>query len=346
MIFGFPMALFPAIAEELGHGSGAGVLGLLYAAPALGRVPGDAVLGPGEARPATGPGDHARRVAVWGAAIVVFGLSDTLWLSLAMLTIAGAGDMVSGIFRMTILQAAVDDSIRGRLDGIGMAVWATGPSLGELESGVVASIWSVPVERRCSGGLLTILGVGAARGCFVPAFARYDAQASRAVESARVLAFNADVYNGLKFIHVAGAPSRGSGAGSSSSTGGRASAPHRDARSRRRTWRGRSRSSTPWFMRVVACSCSSRGSRWSCTRPGSTSPTPGSCSGLLGYAATFVTGIFLIRPTAEKLAASGRERGPDVADDQALIARIFAISRVDQVVLLLVILDMVFKPGA
>ena len=78
-------------------------------------------------------------VVVWGAAIVAFGLSDTLWLSLAMLTLAGAGDMVSGIFRMTILQAAVDDSMRGRLDGIGMAVWATGPSLGDLESGVVAS---------------------------------------------------------------------------------------------------------------------------------------------------------------------------------------------------------------
>ena len=117
MTFGFPMALFPAIAEQLGHGSGAGVLGLLYAAPALGSFL--ATLFSGRAK-------HVRRqgraimigVAIWGAAIVVFGLSDTLWLSLAMLTIAGAGDMLSGIFRMTILQAAVDDSIRGRLDGI------------------------------------------------------------------------------------------------------------------------------------------------------------------------------------------------------------------------------------
>ena len=173
MIFGFPMALFPAIAEQLGHGSGAGVLGLLYAAPALGAFL--ATLFSGRAK-------HVRRqgraimigVAIWGAAIVVFGLSDTLWLSLAMLTVAGAGDMLSGIFRMTILQAAVDDSIRGRLDGIGMAVWATGPSLGDLESGVVASIWSVPVERGVGRpahdrrvGVLAL---------FVPAFARYDAK--------------------------------------------------------------------------------------------------------------------------------------------------------------------------
>ena len=82
--------------------------------------------------------------------------------------------MLSGIFRMTILQAAVDDSIRGRLDGISMAVWATGPSLGELESGVVASIWTVPVSV-VSGGLLTIVGIGAL-ALLVPSFARYDAK--------------------------------------------------------------------------------------------------------------------------------------------------------------------------
>jgi ENTS family enterobactin (siderophore) exporter len=82
--------------------------------------------------------------------------------------------MVSGIFRMTILQAAVEDSVRGRLDGIGMAVWATGPSLGNVESGVVASIWSVPAAV-VSGGLLTIVGVGVLR-LLVPGFARYDAR--------------------------------------------------------------------------------------------------------------------------------------------------------------------------
>ncbi len=67
---------------------------------------------------------------------------------------------------------------------------------------------------------------------------------------------------------------------------------------------------------------------------------------MLGYAATFVTGMFFIRPTAEKLAAAAASEGPTSPTTQALIARIFAISRVDQVVLLLVILDMVFKPGA
>jgi MFS family permease len=177
MIFGFPHALFPAIAEKLGHGSGAGVLGLMYAAPAVGSFVTTAF---------SGRAKHVRRqgraimlaVIVWGAAIIGFGFAsyawDSLWLSLVMLAVAGAGDMVSGIFRMTILQAAVEDRVRGRLDGIGMAVWATGPSLGNVESGVVASIWSIPVAV-VSGGLLCIAGVGVLR-LLVPSFARYDAR--------------------------------------------------------------------------------------------------------------------------------------------------------------------------
>ncbi len=175
MVFGFPIALFPAVAEQL---STDGVspeltLGLLYAAPAAGAFL--STLFSGRAK-------HVRRqgrailvsIGVWGLAIVVFGLSDVLWLSLAMLAVAGAGDMVSGIFRHSILQTAVEDRLRGRLDGIGMAVWATGPSLGNVESGVVASLTTVPFSI-VSGGVLTIVGVGLLRW-FAPGFWRYDAR--------------------------------------------------------------------------------------------------------------------------------------------------------------------------
>jgi MFS family permease len=171
MVFGYPIALFPAVAGRLDGGEV--VLGLLYAAPAFGAFA--ATLLSGRAR-------HVRRqgrailvsIAVWGAASVVFGVSDALWLSLAMLAVAGAGDMVSGIFRHTIMQAAVEDRLRGRLDGIGMAVWATGPSIGNVESGVVASITSVPFSI-VSGGLATVAGVGVLRW-FAPGFWRYDAR--------------------------------------------------------------------------------------------------------------------------------------------------------------------------
>lgn len=171
MIFGFPFALFPAIAAGFGHGPS--TLGLLYAGPALGAFL--ATMFSGQAK-------HVRRqgraimvsVVLWGAAIVVFGFSPWLWLSLLMLTVAGAGDMVSGIFRASILQSAVEDSYRGRLDGIGMAVWASGPAMGSVESGVVASLTSVSFSV-VSGGVLCILGVGLLR-LFSPGFDRYDAR--------------------------------------------------------------------------------------------------------------------------------------------------------------------------
>jgi MFS family permease len=174
MIFGFPMALFPAIALQLGgEARQEEVLGFLFAAPAAGAFIG--TLFSGGARRVRRQGRAILiAIAVWGSAIVVFGLSDTLWLSLAMLAVAGAGDLVSGLFRSAILQAAVEDRYRGRLDGIGMAVWATGPSLGDVESGTVATLTSVPFSI-VSGGILTIVGVFALRW-FAPGFWRYDAR--------------------------------------------------------------------------------------------------------------------------------------------------------------------------
>jgi MFS family permease len=173
MIFGFPMALFPAISVSLWPQNPAFALGLLYAAPSLGAFVATAF---------SGRAKHVRRqgravmwaIALWGSAIVVFGFSKTLWLSCAMLVVAGLGDMVSGIYRATILQSAVTDSMRGRLDGIGMAVWATGPSLGELESGVVAHVTSVAFSA-VSGGILCVAGIAVIR-LLMPGFAAYDAK--------------------------------------------------------------------------------------------------------------------------------------------------------------------------
>jgi MFS family permease len=174
MIFGFPIALLPAVALELG-----GVerqeemLGLLFAAPAAGAFV--VTLVSGRAKDVRRQGRAVMiSILVWGAAIVIFGLASTLWLSLLMLAVAGAGDTISGIFRNAILLTATEERYRGRLDGIGMAVWATGPSIGDIESGLVASIWSVPASI-VSGGILTIAGVGVLRW-FAPSFWRYDAR--------------------------------------------------------------------------------------------------------------------------------------------------------------------------
>jgi MFS family permease len=171
MIFGFPTSLFPAMAERIGGGPG--VLGLLYAAPNAGALL--ITLVSGRAR-------HVRRqgvavilsIVAWGLFLIVFGLSTTLWVSLLMLGAAGAADMWSGIFRTSIVQTIVPDEMRGRLSGIELAVVATGPALGDLEAGVVASLVSVPFSV-VSGGVACIVGVAILNARF-PQFARYDAR--------------------------------------------------------------------------------------------------------------------------------------------------------------------------
>lgn len=174
MIFGFPTALFPAVADRLGGAHAAEVLGVLYAAPYAGST--IVTLLSGRAR-------HIRRqglavevaVAAWGTALVGFGLSSHLWLALLFLALAGGADMWSGIFRTSIGQSLVPDAMRGRLSGIELAVVASGPSLGNVEAGVVASLVSVPFSI-VSGGVLCVAGVGLLH-LLVPQFHRYDATA-------------------------------------------------------------------------------------------------------------------------------------------------------------------------
>jgi MFS family permease len=175
MVFGMPLALFPAVADRLGVGARG--LGLLYAAGAGGALVASLF---------SGRLGHVRRqgratlaaVAVWGAAIVGFGLATSLWVAIAFLAVAHAGDLVSGVYRTAIAQTVVSDELRGRLDGIGLTVWAVGPSIGNLEAGAVASLVSVPFAV-VSGGAACVLGA-AVIGVLVPAFRRYDARSPHA----------------------------------------------------------------------------------------------------------------------------------------------------------------------
>jgi len=173
MFFGMPMALFPAIAEEFG---GAGVLGLLYAAPAVGSLLVTVTSGwVGRVN------RHGLAIivaaAVWGAAIAGFGLAPNLPLALAGLVVAGGADMVSGIFRMTIWNQTIPDRLRGRLAGIEQVSYTSGPLLGNLEAGVVASLAGVRASV-VSGGVLCVAGVVLA-AIALPAFRRYDARTPR-----------------------------------------------------------------------------------------------------------------------------------------------------------------------
>jgi MFS family permease len=172
MFFGMPMALFPAIAEEFG---GAGVLGVLYTAPAVGSLLATVTSG-------WVSRVHRHGLAiiiaalVWGAAIALFGIAPDLWLALVALAVAGGADMVSGIFRMTIWNQTIPDRLRGRLAGIEQVSYTSGPLLGNVEAGVVAALTSVRTSV-VSGGVLCVVGVALA-AVALPAFRLYDARAT------------------------------------------------------------------------------------------------------------------------------------------------------------------------
>jgi predicted MFS family arabinose efflux permease len=182
MVFGFPSALFPAIVDERFDGR-VSVGGLLAAAPFAGSLVASASSGWSKRVHRHGVAITAA-VVVWGLAIVFFGFATSLWASLLMLAIAGGADMVSGVFRQSMLALDTPPELLGRMEGVGMAVWASGPALGDLESGAVASLTSVTASV-VSGGLICI-GGAVALFSLLPGFGRYDARRRQSSASAGV----------------------------------------------------------------------------------------------------------------------------------------------------------------
>lgn len=155
MIFGMPQALFPAIGLSM-LGGDASTVGLLYAAPGAGALIAAVTSG--------WVGSIVRQgravviaVIAWGAAIVGFGLAKSVVAAVIFLAIAGGADVISAVFRNTILQLAVPDRLRGRLSSIHIAVVSGGPRLGDFEAGAVASA-TTPQISVVSGGLACIIG--------------------------------------------------------------------------------------------------------------------------------------------------------------------------------------------
>jgi MFS family permease len=177
MVFGMPKALFPAIAV-VRFGGGPSVLGLLYAAPAVGSFLAAATSGWAGGVRRQGLAVYAAVIG-WGAALVVFGVAHSLWLALGALAAAGAADTISGVFRTAILQASAPAHMQGRLSGVELMVVASGPALGDLEAGALAAVTSVRFSV-ISGGLGCIVGVGV-MAMLLPEFARYEARSQDAV---------------------------------------------------------------------------------------------------------------------------------------------------------------------
>jgi MFS family permease len=138
VLLGGATALLPVFARDILH-VGAEGLGVMRAAPAVGAVVVSLYL---SARPI-----HSEvgakmlwAVVVFGAATIVFGLSRDFFLSLAMLALLGAADMVSVFIRSTLVQLNTPDTVRGRVSSISMLAISASNELGEMQSGLAAGL--------------------------------------------------------------------------------------------------------------------------------------------------------------------------------------------------------------
>jgi MFS family permease len=168
-VFGMPTALFPALALDQFHG-GVEALGYLNAAPGLGALVATLLAGwtPHVIRPG-----RAVLIAttVWGISITLFGLCPVLIPALLLLAMAGAADVLSAVFRGTIIQVEAPDKLRGRLSAIHTAVVQSGPRLGNTEAGLVAELAGTTASV-VSGGIICVLG-SFAIWRLMPPFAEY-----------------------------------------------------------------------------------------------------------------------------------------------------------------------------
>jgi MFS family permease len=159
MIFGMPTSLFPVLALDVFKTGPAG-LGFLAAAPAAGAFLGAFLSGWVSMVRRTGRA-VVIAVVIWGAAIAGFGLSTfSFALALVFLAIAGAADVLSAVFRSTIVQLETPDALRGRVTAIHIMAVTSGPRLGDIEAAGVAAVIGAQASV-VSGGLLCVLGVAA-----------------------------------------------------------------------------------------------------------------------------------------------------------------------------------------
>jgi MFS family permease len=177
MFFGMPSALYPALAVQFAHEDGrlvpATVLGFLWAAPAAGAFL--ASVSSGWSRRVHRHGMAVILAAgVWGLAIAAVGVAPSLPFALLFLALAGAADAVSGLFRGVIWNTTIPDELRGRLASIELVSYSSGPLLGDVEAGAVASAFT-PRVSVFSGGVLCVAGV-ALLALALPQFRHYDAR--------------------------------------------------------------------------------------------------------------------------------------------------------------------------
>jgi MFS family permease len=155
MLLAMPIVLFPALAENVFGNPH--MLGFLYSAETLGALIATALSG-WTAR----VHHHGRAIVLaasaYGAFVALAGLSPNIGVAIFFFALAGAADMISAVFRGTIWNQTIPDTMRGRLAGIEMLSYSIGPLAGQVRAGFVADRWSVR-GAIVSGGVSCVAGV-------------------------------------------------------------------------------------------------------------------------------------------------------------------------------------------
>jgi MFS family permease len=154
VLLGGATALLPIFAAEVLH-TGPWGLGILRAAPAAGALMMTGVLANRAIESRVGM-RMFQSVIVFGVATIVFGLSHNLWLSLAALLTMGAADQISVVIRLSLVQLATPDDMRGRVSAVNFLFVNASNQLGEFESGLTAAWWGA-VPAVIVGGVGSIL---------------------------------------------------------------------------------------------------------------------------------------------------------------------------------------------
>ncbi|MFO1399554.1 MAG: MFS transporter [Burkholderiales bacterium] len=170
VLLGGATALLPIYARDV-LGTGAWGLGFLRAAPAVGALVVGLVLARWPLARHVGRRMFAS-VAIYGVAIVVFGLSHDFVLSMVALAVSGGADMVSVVIRQTLVQLDTPDAMRGRVSAVNSIFIGASNELGEFRAGTVAE-WLGPVGAVVVGGAGTLVVAGLWMRGF-PALARRD----------------------------------------------------------------------------------------------------------------------------------------------------------------------------
>ncbi len=153
VLFGGATALLPAVTQDILH-TGPWGLGLLRSSPAIGAILMGAFLAHSPIRGGAGK-KMLIAVACYGFATILFGFSQNLFLSMALLAMVGASDQISVIVRHTVVQSETPDEMRGRVAAVNSIFVSGSSDLGDFESGVTAAWWGV-VGSIVFGGAATM----------------------------------------------------------------------------------------------------------------------------------------------------------------------------------------------